>query len=92
MKLEEFSWLTKSYGSGKQIVLEFGSDYNLSIIDDGYGKDKGLYEIAVFKNGEFANMPGITEHDDINGFLTSDNVDAIIVKMYTITGKQPRQI
>ena len=92
MKLEQFIWLTKDRGPGKQIVLEFGNDYNLSIINDGYGKDKGLYEIAVFKNGEFANIPGITEHDEVNGFLTSDDVDAIITKMYTITGTEPRQI
>ena len=35
MKLEQFIWLTKDRGPGKQIVLEFGNDYNLSIINDG---------------------------------------------------------
>jgi hypothetical protein len=39
------------------------------------------------------SLPGITEDDDsVKGRLTEADVDAIIKKMYLLTGKTPRQI
>lgn len=77
-----------------QVRLQFG-DHELSIVKHkgSYGGEKGLYEIGVFKNNDMINMPGITEEGDtVKGFLTKDNVDGIIVKMFTLTGKDPVQI
>lgn len=78
-----------------QVRLAFGDHHELSIVKHtgSYGNKSGLYEIGVFVNGEFANMPGITEdHDTVKGWLSKDEVDGIIVKMFTITGKDPVQI
>lgn len=77
-----------------QVRLAFG-DYELSIVKHkgSYGGDMGLYEIGVFKDSLMEELPGITEAGDtVKGFLTKDQVDAIIVKMFTLTGKDPKQI
>ena len=103
MKLADFKWMTKQQHkslvteAGGQIVLDFGR-YHLSIIDDGYGKDRGLLEIAAFNAcdgvaSEMTELPDITEEGDtVKGYLTESNVDAIISKMYFLTGTTPRQI
>jgi hypothetical protein len=103
MKLADFKWMTKQQHkrlvteAGGQIVLDF-SKYHLSIIDDGYGSDKGLYEIAAFDACDgvarsMTELPGITaEGDTVQGHLTEVDIDAIILKLYTITGTEPRQV
>ena len=41
----------------------------------------------MFKDGELTELPGITEPgDSVKGFLTESAVEAIITKMYSITG------
>ena len=102
MKLADFQWMTKQQHkslvteAGGQIVLDFGK-YHLSIIDDGYGSDKDLLEIATFDacDGVATNLtelPGVTDGDSVKGWLTESDVDAIIKKMYTLTGTTPRQV
>ena len=81
--------------NGVQAVLQFGDAYELSIVqsDFSYGGTKGLYEIGVFKNGDMTEMPGITEAGDtIKGFLSEDDVNAIIKKMHLVSGADPIQI
>jgi hypothetical protein len=102
MKLADFKWMTKhksivTENAGGQIVLDFGK-YHLSIIDDGYGQDNNLLEIGVFdaKDGVafgMTELPGVTaEGDTVQGHLTEAEVDAILKKMYLITGTTPRQV
>jgi len=104
MKLADFKWMTKrqhksivTENVGGQIVLDFGK-YHLSIIDDGYGSDRNLLEIGAFSAcdgvaSDMIELPGITEEGDtIKGFLTEADVDAIIYKLYTITGTEATQI
>ena len=94
MKLKDFQLLETDVPKGVQAVLDFGK-YELSIINNeaSYGNKQGLYEIAVFKDGEQKEMPGITnEGDTVKGWLTESDVDAIISKMYFLTGTKPRQI
>ena len=94
MKLEDFQLLETDVPKGVQAVVDFGK-YELSIINNesSYGNKQGLYEIAVFKDGEQIELPGITnEGDTVKGFLTPSDVDAILTKMYTITGKEGVQI
>ena len=98
MKLKNFQMLRKQRSSnGCQAVLDF-SKYHLSIINDGYGSEDGLYEIGVFNACDgvargMTELPGITEEgDSVKGNLTEADIDAIIVKLYTITGTEPRQI
>ena len=81
---------------GVQALVEFG-DYELSIIcnEMSYGgRDGGvLYEIGVFKSGAMVELPGITgEGDCVKGWLTESAIDAILTKMYTITGKEGVQV
>ena len=82
---------------GGQIVLDFGK-YHLSIIDDGYGQENNLFEIGAFnaKDGVafgMTELPGVTEDGDtVKGHLTEADVDAILKKMYLITGTIPRQV
>lgn len=96
MKLADFLMLgTSSLHS--QAVLDFGR-YHLSVITGGYGTAAAPYEIAVFaaKDGmarDFIQLPGITgPDDDVRGYLTEADVDAVIVKLYTITGQEPEQV
>lgn len=99
MQLSDFEWKKKdiSIWDGSQIVLDFGS-YQLSIINDGYGRDRGLYEIAVFESndglsGGFARLPSITGvDDDVVGYLSEDDVNGIIKKLYFVTGHTPTQV
>ena len=99
MKLKNFQLLETDMPNGVQAVLDFGK-YHLSVIksDFSYGGSKGLYEIGVFEAEDgvansMTSLPGITnENDTVKGYLTEDEVDAIISKMYFLTGTKPRQI
>ena len=99
MKLADFELLETDLPNGVQTVLDFGK-YHLSVIksDFSYGGSKGLYEIGVFEAEDgvansMTSLPGITNEDDtVKGYLTEAEVDAIISKMYFLTGTTPRQI
>lgn len=98
LELKSFEMLRKERGTdGRQAVLDFGN-YHLSIINDGYGSDQGLYEIGVFAAADgvasgLTELPGITEDgDSVRGHLTEEEVDVIIKKMYLLTGITPRQV
>ena len=92
LELSSFKMLDKEFG-GEQCILSFG-DYELSVISGtgAYGTKNAPYEIAVFKSGNITAMLGITEDDDVLGYLTSEQVDTIIKKMYFVTGVTPEQI
>lgn len=86
--------LTSYATNGGQILLDFDK-YHLSIVNDGYGAERGLYEIGVFTaDGEMCELPGVTREDDtVAGFLTESAVDGIIRKMQFLTGvENPKQI
>ena len=94
MKLKDFQLLETDVPKGVQAILAF-DNYELSIINNeaSYGNKQGLFEIAVFKDGEQCELPGITdEGDTVKGWLTEADVDTILLKMYTITGTTPRQV
>jgi len=94
MKMNNFKMLPTEMPKGIQAILDFGK-YELSIIQNecSYGNKQGLYEIAVFKDNEQCELPGVTEPGDtVKGFLTENDVDVILKKMYLITGQEPQQI
>lgn len=95
LELSSFKLIDKGVG-GQQCILAFGDTHQLSIISGkgAYGNKVAPYEAAIFINGEFAHLPGINQtiEDDVIGYLTEDDVDAIIKKMYFLTGKTPRQV
>lgn len=96
MQLTDFEMIEKAdFPGGYQCVLEFGDEYALSIISGkgANGGDQGLYEIGVIKHGNLAEMPGITaDGDTVKGYLTEADVNAIIKKMYLLSGKEPDQV
>ena len=97
LELQSFEMIEKAdFADAYQCVLAFGDHHQLSIISGkgACGGDQGLYEIAVIINGEFASLPGINDHveDDVLGYLTADEVSAIIKKMFLLTGKTPEQV
>jgi len=95
MQLKDFEMMPTETPNGVQAILQFGDDYELSIIQSefSYGGSQGLYEIGVFKHGVMTEMPGITnENDTVRGYLTEADVDGIISKMYFVTGAKPEQI
>ena len=94
MKMSEFKMMPTEMPKGVQAVLDFG-DYDLSIVqnESSYGNKQGLYEIAVFKGNEQCELPGVTQPGDtVKGFLTEQDVNGILKKMYLITGKVPEQV
>ena len=94
MKLKDFKMLETEMPKGVQAILNFGK-YELSIVqnESSYGNKQGLYEIAVFKDGDQHELPGITaEGDTVKGFLTEEDVNMILKKMYLFTGNTPQQI
>lgn len=98
LELKSFEMLRKERSSnGRQAVLDFGN-YHLSVINDGYGSEQGLYEIGVFSAADgvasdMVELPGVTEEGDtVRGRLTESEVDMIIKKMYLLTGKVPSQV
>ena len=97
MKLADFKPTKRDYGTGTQTLLDFGK-YQLSVITGGYGNAEAPYEIAVFAAndgvaGAFVRLLGITgPDDDVRGYMTQEDVDAVLVKLYVITGKEPVQI
>ena len=94
MKFKDIKFNKTEMPSGIQAMLNFG-DYDLSIVksDFSYGGKSGLYEIAVFKGDGQVEMPGITETGDtVKGFLTEEDVNAIIKKMHLASGADPEQI
>ena len=96
MKLKDLTMVETDMPKGIQALVDFGK-YELSIIcnERSYGGQRGgtLYEIGVFKGNGMVELPGITEPGDtVKGFLTPSDVDAILTKMYTITGTEGKQV
>lgn len=96
MKLKDLTMTETDMPKGIRALVEFG-EYELSIIcnEGSYGGKNGgtLYEIGVFKGNAMVELPGITEHGDtVKGWLTESAIDAILTKMYTITGTEGKQV
>jgi len=79
---------------GIQAVVGYG-DYELSIVrhSGSYGNAHGLYEIAVFYQGDQHELKGVTmEGDTVKGYLSEQEVYGIMLKMMSLTGEQGSQI
>jgi len=72
----------------KQKIVNFGPDYKLSIVEEQ--NVKGKFELAVFYKEHMVEMPGITDKgDSVTRFRTPEDVQCIMKKMFSITGKMP---
>jgi hypothetical protein len=60
---------------------EFDNGYEVSVVKSPYtyGGDKGLYELAVFKDGEITYATPIT--DDVMGYLRPEDVTEVMAKI-----------
>ena len=77
MKFSELKFNRMSNG-GNQAIVNFGH-YGLSIIDNGYGKERGLYEVGTLFHGQLAiTLPSMTGDDTVVGYCTPSAVEMII--------------
>jgi hypothetical protein len=63
--------------------INFDNGYGASIIDDGYGKEQRLAEIAVTHGTEICYATPIT--NDVLGWLTGDKVRATLDAIASLT-------
>jgi hypothetical protein len=66
---------------GVQARITFDNGYGASVVKSPYtyGGDKGLYELAVFKDGEITYATPIT--DDVIGYLRPEDVTDVMTKI-----------
>ncbi|MAV07985.1 MAG: hypothetical protein CMQ88_02145 [Gammaproteobacteria bacterium] len=91
MKFKDIKFNQTTMPKGIQSMIKFG-DYDLSVVKNtsSYGGSQGLYEIAVFKDNEQVELPGITQAGDtVKGYLSESEVEGIIKKMHLVTGRDP---
>jgi len=95
ISLGDFEFRQK-FPDGKicQMSIQFGNQYTLSIINDGYGSGLGLYEIAVLNDcDDFIQIPWLNiDGDDVQGYLTAAQVGNAIILLQHLTGEQPVQL
>ena len=72
-----------------QRYVHFGDDYSLSIVDE---QKPGTFELAVLYKEKLVHMPGISDpNDTVTRFRTQKDVEMIMKKMVSITGKIPQK-
>ena len=66
---------------GVQARITFENGYGASVVKSPYtyGGDNGLYELAVFKDGEITYATPIT--DDVIGYLRPEDVTDVMTKI-----------
>ena len=66
--------------NGRQWKFKFANGFGASVINDGYGRDSGLYELAVLDaEGSLTYDTPIT--DDVLGYLSPDEVGEALAKI-----------
>ena len=96
MKWSDLVWQKHPLSSALHSRLAFDDDYELSIVTEL--NEKGLYEVAIFHDGEFVQLPGIHPEgdddllDDVLRFQTREEVVGIVRKLESITGKSPSNV
>ena len=70
-----------SHIEGVQSRITFENGYGASVVKTPYtyGGDRGLYELAVFKDGEITYATPIT--DDVIGYLRPEDVTDVMAKI-----------
>ena len=66
---------------GVQARITFENGYGASVVKSPYtyGGDKGLYELAVFKDGEITYATPVT--NDVIGYLRPEDVTEVMAKI-----------
>lgn len=90
MRFNNLKFINTNVPKGVQARVDFGK-YELSIVKNeiSYGNKQGKYEIAVFEGNDQVELPGITEQGDtVKGYLDETDVNAILMKLFAVTGKE----
>ena len=96
MKWSDLVWQKHPFSSVLHARLSFGDEYELSVVQEI--NEKGLYEVAIFLDGNFVQLPGIhPESDDdlldsVLRFQTREEVVGIVRKLESITGESPLNV
>ena len=69
--------------SARQRRYAFPNGYGASVINDGYGSEQGLFELAVLKDGHLTYQTPIT--NDVLGRLTAEEVESTLDKIAALT-------
>jgi hypothetical protein len=79
---------TNYRNDGIQHIYRFeNSRYSASVIKTpySYGGDDGLWELAVLRDGKITYDTPITQCHDVTGWLTDDEVQAILAQIDALT-------
>ena len=78
-------FLERSINAGEQVVHKFENGLGASVVRHSfsYGNDLGLWELAVieFKGEEWGLTYTTPITDDVIGYLTDEDVDALLVRI-----------
>ena len=95
MKWSDLMWQKHPFSSVLHARLSFDEKYELSIVQEI--NEPGLYEVAIFLDGDFVQLPGIHAEsddylDDVLRYQTREEVVGIVRKLESITGKSPLNV
>ena len=80
---KDIEFKTNPMGADFGIVsrTQFDNGYEVSVVksEHSYGGNKGLYELAIFKDGEICYDTPIT--DDVIGYLRPEDVTDVMAKI-----------
>ena len=80
---KDIRFKTNPMGADFGIVsrTKFDNGYEVSVVrsEHSYGGNKGLYELAIFKDGEICYDTPIT--DDVIGYLRPEDVTDVMVRV-----------
>lgn len=73
---------TTDFNMGIVSRLEFDNGWSVSVVKGQYtyGGDKGLYELAVFKDGEI-HYDNVVANGDVVGYLRPEDVTDVMIKI-----------
>ena len=71
---QDLEFKSHPMGEGVQSIISFDNGYAASVVQTPYtyGGDRGLYELAIFRDGSICYDTHIT--DDVLGYLTEGEV------------------
>ena len=82
------TWFRESIhlGKGNQRVYHFPNGYGASVIDDGYGAEDGLFELALVRYKDRGVLDFELEYlqpdfTDVHGWLTEKKVQKLLLKI-----------
>ena len=75
----------KRFGDGTQWRFKFDNGYGASVVNDGYGKEEGLFELAVLNKHGIDYSTPITS--DVEGYLKKEDVHKLLIKISSLFPK-----